>query len=279
MKKKRRYAASGRGRGSGVPVLGVIAVGLALLVGGMAWFAWRGEDRAAPPVEQTQPLASTAAATGQPLPSTAAAPEDTVPPTEATEPGILAELEQAYQENPDLAGWIQIDGTQIDYPVMYTPDDPEKYLHLDFDGNYSLGGLPFLDGACSLDPRSDNLLLYGHNMQNGSMFHTLFRYEQRNFWEAHPNITFSTLSQEQEYAVLAAFYDRVYYTYEDCFKFYQFIDAQDQAAFDEAVTYFKEHALYDTGVTAAYGDELITLVTCAYHVDNGRFVVVAKKLP
>ena len=82
--------------------------------------------------------------------------------------------------------------------------------------------------------------------------------------------------EEKTYEIIAAFYDRVYYKYEDCFKFYQFIDAEDEAHFQEAIDYFKKTALYDTGVTAEYGDKLITLVTCAYHVDNGRFVVVAK---
>ena len=82
---------------------------------------------------------------------------------------------------------------------------------------------------------------------------------------------------EGEYEVLAAFYDRVYYTYENCFKFYQFIDAADEADFNNAISNFRSKALYDTGVTAAYGDKLITLVTCAYHVEDGRFVVVARK--
>lgn len=202
-----------------------------------------------------------------------APPETTLPPE--TEPVLLEKYRSLYQENPDLAGWIKIEGTVIDYPVMYTPGDPEKYLHLDFYGNYSYAGIPFIDANCSMD--SDNLLIYGHNMTNGTMFRSITRYEQKNYWLEHPTIVFDTLYEEQEYEVLAAFYDRVYYQNEDVFKFYRFIDAEDEEVFDHAVNILKSKSIYDTGVTASYGDQLITLVTCTYHVENGRFVLVARK--
>jgi sortase B len=202
--------------------------------------------------------------------------EPVVVDTQPTEPQLLPFFEEKLTQNPDIAGWVKIEGTKLDYPMMYTPNEEDKYLHLDFDGNWSVGGLPYLEEGCSLSPESDNLIIYGHNMANGTMFHTLMSYDQKHFWEAHPNIRFSTLYEERTYEIIAAFYDRVYYKYEDCFKFYQFIDAEDEAHFQEAIDYFKKTALYDTGVTAEYGDKLITLVTCAYHVDNGRFVVVAK---
>ena len=115
-------------------------------------------------------------------------------------------------------------------------------------------------------------------MNNGSQFATIMDYENKAFWEEHPVIYLSTLYETRTYEVLACFRDRVYYKYEDVFKFYQFIDAEDEAAFDEAYNYFKNKSCYDTGVTAEYGDDLITLVTCAYHTDNGRFVVVAKRV-
>ena len=188
---------------------------------------------------------------------------------------MLAKYAPLYEKNHDLFGWLRIDGTAIDYPVMHTPTDPEKYLHTNFAREYSFGGIPFIDANCSAS--SDNLLIYGHNMLDGSMFRSLMKYQDKTYWQAHPTIQFDTLYEEGEYEVLAAFYDRVYYTYEDCFKFYQFIDAADKADFDNAISYFRDKALYDTGVTAAYGDKLISLVTCAYHVEDGRFVVVARK--
>ena len=113
-------------------------------------------------------------------------------------------------------------------------------------------------------------------MDDGSMFHSIINYESESFWKENPIIAFTTLYEERSYEIIAAFYDRVYYTYENCFKFYKFIDAESEDEFDTAIANFKEKSLYDTGVTARYGDKLITLVTCAYHVNNGRFVVVAK---
>ena len=113
-------------------------------------------------------------------------------------------------------------------------------------------------------------------MLDGSMFRSLMKYQEKTYWQAHPTIQFDTLYEEGEYEVLAAFYDRVYYTSENCFKFYQFIDALDETDFNEAIANFKSKALYDTGVTAQCGDEFITLVTCAYQTENGRFVVVAR---
>ena len=211
------------------------------------------------------------------FPATEPIIETTVPVE--TEPVILPELAEIYADNPDLVGWITIEGTVLDYPVMYTPEDGEKYLYKNINGNFDVNGLPFIEDGCSMDPESDNIIIYGHNMNSGKMFASLMKYAKKDYWEEHPTIRFSTLYEEREYKIIAAFYDRVYYKYEDCFKFYQFIDAKDEAHFEEAISYFKENAEYDTGVTAEYGDRLITLVTCAYHVKNGRFVVVAKEVP
>ena len=199
--------------------------------------------------------------------------QETVPQTEPS-PEMLPQYRELYEQNPDFFGWLTIPGTKIDYPVMHTPEEPEKYLRADFSGTYSMAGTPFVDGKCS--ETSDNILIYGHNMMDGSMFRSLLKYEQKNYWQAHPTIVFNTLYEEGEYEVLAACYDRVYYKTENCFKFYQFIDAADEVEFDNAVANFRSKALYDTGVTASYGDRLITLVTCAYHTENGRFVVVAR---
>ena len=204
-----------------------------------------------------------------PLPSTAA----TVPPTEPRE--VLPRLQAQYEKNPDLAGWLTIPGTRIDYPVMYSPDEPERYLHANFEVSYSFAGLPFIDAAC--DPESGNRIIYAHNMLDGSMFRTLLKYQQKDFWQRNPVISFSTLYEEQEYEVVAAFYDKVYKKSDTNFKFYQFYDTSDQSSFDEAMAYYREHALYDTGVTAQCGDLFLTLVTCAYQTENGRFVVVARK--
>ena len=194
----------------------------------------------------------------------------------ATQPReILPQFQDLAAQNPDLAGWLTVGGTRIDYPVMYSPDEPERYLHANFEKQYSFAGLPFIDAAGQVD--SGNRVIYAHNMLDGSMFRGLFRYEQKNYWEKHPTFTFSTLYEEKEYEIMSVFYDKVYKKTDTNFKFYQFFDTSDADHFARAMEHFQEKQLYDTGVTAQPGDKLITLVTCAYQTDNGRFVVVARE--
>lgn len=284
MKKKSKYAKKRRS-GGGSPfvwILASVAIVLLVLIIAMLLMIPKmaRKDQAPVPTTEipaTQTTAETASATAEAATQPTAQTETTAP-IEATEPQMIPRLAQLYAENPDIAGWITIPDTVVDYPVMFTPEDPEKYLRTNFEGKFEVAGLPFVDGSCSMDPESDNLIIYGHNMNNGTMFRTLMKYEQKNYWEEHPTITFSTLYEERTYEIIAAFYDRVYYTHENVFKFYKFIDAEDEADFAYAMENYKEKALYDTGVTAEFGDNLITLVTCAYHTDNGRFVVVAKQV-
>lgn len=194
----------------------------------------------------------------------------------ATQPReILPQFQDLAAQNPDLAGWLTVGGTRIDYPVMYSPDEPERYLHANFEKQYSFAGLPFIDAAGQVD--SGNRVIYAHNMLDGSMFRGLFRYEQKNYWEKHPTFTFSTLYEEKEYEIMSVFYDKVYKKTDTNFKFYQFFDTSDAEHFARAMEHFQEKQLYDTGITAQPGDKLITLVTCAYQTDNGRFVVVARE--
>lgn len=274
MGKTRRYA---RKRKKALPLIPVLLGIVAVLAATVLLLIFcipkeTPETLSTPPTQSSVPAETADLAESTGLPT-----EETVPEiTEETKPEILPYFAELAQ-NPDFAGWIKIDGTKLDYPLMYTPGDGEKYLRRNMDGEYSVGGVPFIDEHCSLDPRSDNLIIYGHNMKNGTMFRTLMEYDQKNYWQEHPVIHFSSLYEEKEYDILAAFYDRVYMKTDTCFKFYQFIDAENEEDFNEAINYFKGHALYDTGVTASYGDKLITLVTCSYHEDNGRFVVVAKE--
>ena len=260
-------------------ILLVVALVSALIFGVTVFSALRNrialKRMSAETARETTPISTSAPAettvpTQATVPPTTAA---TVPPTEPRE--ILPRFLELYQKNPDLAGWLTIPGTRIDYPVMYSPDEPERYLHANFDAAYSFAGLPFLDAAC--DTESGNRIIYAHNMLDGSMFRTLLKYQQKDFWQRNPAISFNTLYEEQEYEVVAAFYDKVYKKSDTNFKFYQFYDTSDQSSFDEAMAYYWEHALYDTGVTAQCGDLFLTLVTCAYQTENGRFVVVARK--
>lgn len=277
-----KYLPQGRKRRKNSPVsriLLVVALVSALIFGVTVFSALRNrialKRMAAETARETTPISTSAPAettvpTQATVPPTTAA---TVPPTEPRE--VLPRLQEQYEKNPDLAGWLTIPGTRIDYPVMYSPDEPERYLHANFEVSYSFAGLPFIDAAC--DPESGNRIIYAHNMLDGSMFRTLLKYQQKDFWQRNPVISFNTLYEEQEYEVVAAFYDKVYKKSDTNFKFYQFYDTSDQSSFDEAMAYYREHALYDTGVTAQCGDLFLTLVTCAYQTENGRFVVVARK--
>ena len=198
-------------------------------------------------------------------------------PTEK-EPVMIDWMADLYAENPDIVAWIEIEGTKLNYPVMFTPDDEEKYIYKDFEGNYDLAGLPFIDKDCSMDPESDNIIIYGHNMMNGKAFRTIFEYNSREFFEEHPTIKFTTLYEERTYEVVSVFYDKVYFKSDTCFMFYQFIDAETEEQFDEAVEYFIRNSTIDTGVVPEYGDNFIMLVTCSAHVEHGRYVLVAREV-
>lgn len=192
-----------------------------------------------------------------------------------TEDGILEKYAALYQQNPDMVGWISIEGTDVNYPVMQTPKEPDFYLKHDFEKKESAYGVPYVDAACSIVPQSDNLLIYGHHMKDGQMFGGLMEYEQKAFFEAHKTIQFDTLWERGEYEIVAVFKTTV--GDESGFPFYKFVDAKNQQAFDEYVSKCKELALYETGVSAEYGDRLLTLSTCEYTKKNGRLVVVGIK--
>ena len=200
-------------------------------------------------------------------------------PERREEEGGSARLEAyalLHQENEDMAGWLRIDGTVIDYPVMHTPEEPERYLRRGFDGSDAAGGCLFLDGACS--PDGAHAIVYGHRMDDGSMFGGLSAYAQADYAGVHPVIRYDTLEREGEYQVMAAFYSRVYTDRDQgAFRYYQYQDLSDPAVFQAYVDQVKSAALYETGVEASYGDRLLTLSTCSYHTAEGRFVVVARE--
>ena len=196
----------------------------------------------------------------------------------AQEPEELTAFEKyadVYAQNSDLVGWISIPGTRIDYPVMQTKDNPNFYLKHAFDKSYSSYGVPYMQENCDIGI-SDNLVLYGHHMNNGSMFSDLCKYESEDFYREHKTIRFDTLDSFGEYEVIAAFKTVAYS--EEGFKYYHFVNAESAGAFDGFIAECKALALYETSVSAEYGDQLITLSTCEYSRTNGRMVVVAKLL-
>lgn len=187
------------------------------------------------------------------------------------------------EQNPDLVGWITIPGTPVDYPVMWTPDEPEKYLRTDFDGNYSLSGLPFVSADCNVSPMPDdkaysNTLIYGHHMQDGSMFAVLTQYEKQDFYEKHKTIEFDRIYEdgsyeEYEYEVFSAFKTEI----GKGFEYYRYADVEDADRLNEYLENAERYNLFTYKRTVDNVSELMTLSTCSYHVsgDKGRFVVVA----
>ena len=191
-------------------------------------------------------------------PTVTASPE---PSTEET-PASTEEFERvanpyadSFLANKDMAAWLQIPGTNIDYPVMWTPDDE----------------------SC-VDPLTTNLIIHGHNMKSGAMFGNLTDYENQDFYKEHKNIILYTEECQRNYEIIAVFRSQVYRKTDQVFKFYKFFQADTQEEFDDFYNNIKQLSQYDTGVTAEFGDHFLTLSTCVYHVEQGRFVVVAKEV-
>ena len=212
-------------------------------------------------------------------------PSSEVPSTEAEEaatqetPLLLTNpYESAFLANPDMKAWIQIPDTKIDYPVMWTPKDENYYLYKDFEGKENKNGCLILDTDSCLDPLTTNLIIHGHNMKSGAMFGDLTDYEDEDYYQKHPRIILYTEQCQRNYEIIAVFRSQVYKKTDTVFKFYKFFQADTQEEFDDFYNNIKKLSLYDTGVTASFGDRFITLSTCVYHVTNGRFVVVAKEV-
>lgn len=177
-------------------------------------------------------------------------------------------------QNPDCWGWLTVEGTGIDYPVMYTPLEPEYYLRRDFSGKPSLSGTPFADGT--VPPGGANTVIYGHNMENGAMFAPLLSYRSQQFCEEHPFFTLQTRQGTFRCRVIAAFATEILPLQSDAFCYYDYVDLASEADFTAYVEGCRALTAYPIAATASPGDRLVTLSTCSYHTANGRFVVVAK---
>ena len=217
-------------------------------------------------------------ATEPPVKETTPPPEDgsTEPTAEPTEPPILTEYEALYELNNDLVGWIRIEDTKLNYPVMQTPESVDYYLHRNFDREYNVHGCIYVREVCDVNKPSDNLTIYGHHMKDGSMFGTLSRYNKKSYWEEHDLIQFDTLTERHTYRIFSVF--KTTATLGKGFEYHRFVDAVDEEDFNEFIATCKELAFYDTGITPVYGDKIICLSTCEYTLQNGRLVVAAVRI-
>ena len=181
---------------------------------------------------------------------------------------------ELFKLNPDLVGWIYIPGTEINYPVMQTPEWVNYYLKRDFYGQDSDHGSIYADEMADIKRPSANVTIYGHKMKDGSMFADLLEYKDKKFYEENPTIDFNTIYKDSTYQIFAVFTTTAN---EGGFPYHLFVDGSKEE-FDAYVAKCKELSFYHTGIDVEYGDKLITLSTCEHSISNGRFVVVAKKI-
>ncbi len=182
-------------------------------------------------------------------------------------------IQELYKINNDIVGWIKIDNTNIDYPVMQTKENSNYYLRRNFYKQYSILGTPYLAENCDIET-SDNLIIYGHHISGNKMFGELENYKSKEYYNAHKIIKFYTMKEKAEYEIIAVFKTVVY----TGFQYYKFYDAENEREFNTFIQKCKELSFYDIEKTVVYGDKLITLSTCEYSNQNGRLVVIARKI-
>ena len=202
---------------------------------------------------------------------------DDTPVTEEKTEKML-QLEELQKENNEIIGWLEIEDTNINLPVCQTTDN-DFYLTHNYKKEKSKGGSLFLDKNFDLINGSSNYLIYGHRNTQGLMFEDLLKYSKEDFYNNHKTIKFTTNKDDSIYEIISVFYSRVYYKKEkDVFRYYNFVNTNNEEDYNDFVNNCKKSSIYDTGVTANYGDQLLTLSTCEYSQEDGRFVVVAKKV-
>ena len=189
----------------------------------------------------------------------------------------MLKVKELQKENADIVGWLEIENTSINYPVLQGEDN-EYYMTHNYKKEKSKNGSIFLNKDYDWNIPSSNLLMYGHNLGNGTMFQELLKYSSENFYKEHPVINFATENEDAEYEIISVFKSRVYYKSEqNVFRYYYFINANTEEEYNNYVENAKKASIYEIEPTAKYGDQLITLSTCSYHVKDGRFAVVGRK--
>lgn len=181
------------------------------------------------------------------------------------------------ESNKDVVGWIQIQDTIIDYPILQGEDN-EYYLTHNYKKEKTKYGSIYLKKECDIKNNNSNLIIYGHNMKDKQMFNQLLNYKDENYYNEHKKIKIATEQEETEYEIVAVFKSRIFYQDEKgVFKYYDHTKFDSEEEYNDFIENCKKQELYNTGIAAEYGEQLITLVTCEYSQENGRIVIVAKK--
>lgn len=180
--------------------------------------------------------------------------------------------------NNDVIGWIKIEDTKIDFPLLQNEDN-NYYLTHDCKNQSNKYGSIFLKNECDINDINSNLLIYGHNMKDEKMFNCLLNYQNKEYYDQHKIIKITTENEEREYEIISAFKSRIFYENEkNVFRFYYTYNFKDENEYNDYITNVKKLQLYDTGVTANFGEQLVTLITCEYSQENGRMVVIGKRI-
>ncbi len=195
--------------------------------------------------------------------------------------GLSLKAQEAKQSNPDTVGWIRISNTVIDYPLVRTTDN-EFYVTHDFDKNPDEAGWVFMDYRCDFGPDdfSDNILTYGHNMADGSMYSDLKKYQRDEaFYEANPIIEVSSLYGDYQYKIFAFMLcNGVEGTDFEFWNYINFASESGAWSFDEYIAKINDKSLINTNVDVKKGDKMLLLSTCntGDTTDHTRFVVLAR---
>lgn len=192
---------------------------------------------------------------------------------------VQEKYKDVFLENDEFVGWIKIDDTNIDYPVMQSPKSRNYYLYRNFKKEYSIVGSLFADNLSDLETPSDNILIFGHHMSSNIMFTELFGYEDKEWYENHKYIYLDTLTRSAKYEVFAAVRTQIYIDPPpDTWEYYTFFNAENEERYNNYVANCIKYSTLDTGIVPKYGEKLLSLSTCAYHNNKGRLVIVARQI-
>lgn len=195
-----------------------------------------------------------------------------------TDSSFIEKVKELKQENNEIKGWIKIEGTQINYPLLQSEDN-NYYLSHNYKKEKNSCGSIYINSKSNIEDQNANVIIYGHCMKNGEMFANLHKYKQKEYYEEHPEIKIITEEKEETYEIICAFKSRIYYQDEkNVFRYYNQHNFENEEQYNKYIENCKKIQLYETGIEAKYGEQLITLITCEYSQENGRMVVVAKKI-
>lgn len=240
----------------------------------------------------TEP-SNTAPTGSDPLPTQPTTVPTDPSPTEPTDPPvptttepktILSRFEKIYKANNDVVGYIYIEGTNINYPILHHPEEKDYYLKRDFYGSYDRHGCIYLRENCDMFEPTDVLTIYGHYMSDDTMFADIHEYLDKKFFDSHQYITVWDLYEQHTYQVVCLF--KTSGTYGTGFPFHLFDDFANEEEYNEFIhgvrdvagTGYTGKTIFDSGIETQYGDQFICLATCEYTINNGRLILVAKRI-